>query len=73
MYKLPLLRKRKAPNMRGKLTTIGMADLKPICYATRLTSFQWQTNPLFETHCTSWYGGTSFETRKSMAGSAATF
>jgi len=33
--------------LRGEPTTISMANLKPICYATRFTLFDWKNWPLY--------------------------
>jgi len=46
--------------MRGELKTIGTADLKHICYATRATLLQWQTDRIDHAR---WCGQISFQIR----------
>jgi len=41
--------KMQGAKMRGEPTTIGIADLKLTCYATRMTVIEWQTDPFFWT------------------------
>jgi len=33
----------KVAKVKAQLKTIGIADLKQICYATRVTMLEWQT------------------------------
>jgi len=39
-----IIMKTQDARMRGKPTTIGMADLRHIHYAIRLMLFKWQTD-----------------------------
>jgi len=43
------LTKTQGTKMKGKPTTIGMEDLRLICYTTRSMPFKWQTDHFIQT------------------------